>query len=74
MKDFKERINYVIESGYYIGYSVNLPIIVQAKSMEDLKHKTKVLCNMWVQEMQKTLSQDEPFEFVETENINPCQD
>jgi len=69
--EFKERINYVIENGFYCGHMVNLPIVAQAKSLEELKSRMLIMANLWVEMMQKTLGNSGPFEFNEMPNIEP---
>lgn len=60
----KERINYTVSDGYYIGYSVNIPgIIVQAKSMEEMEKKIKATFKMWMKMMNEVLESGEPFEY-----------
>ncbi len=67
-KIFKERINYIIEkNGDVVGYSVNTPVLVQGKNMDDMKRKIKILMKSYVKGLQETLDLEEPFEFV---NIN----
>lgn len=62
----KERINYIRDGEYFIGHPVNIKgVTVQATSLEDLKEKTKMLCNHMIDFHKKTLDQDEPFELYE---------
>jgi hypothetical protein len=60
----KERINYVIEGKWYCGSAVNMPLIIQADSLDDLKRKTIVLAKSWLKHMTEIVEQ-EAFEFVE---------
>jgi len=65
--EMKERINYIIdENGWFIGKPVNISgVIIQAKSLDELKIKGKALCSIWLKTMNKILESDEPFEFHE---------
>jgi len=65
-KNFKERINYVIDGVYYVGYMVNMPsVVVQARSKEEMVRKAKVAVKMWLNFMSETINRDDPFETVE---------
>ncbi len=63
--DFKERVDWVFEDGYYSATMANLPVLVQAKTMEEMKTKCKVLAEMWISEMAEMIAKEEPFEYVE---------
>lgn len=64
MSNFKERINYKVDDGYYCGNMVNLPIVIQADNLEDLKKRTRAMVESYINVLQKTLDNDE-FEYVE---------
>jgi predicted RNase H-like HicB family nuclease len=67
-KIFKERINYTVENGIYVGQMIDIPgVIIQAKSFEELKIKAKIQAEMYIKFIQDTLKTDEPFEFVEVD-------
>ena len=62
----KERINYIKEDGYFIGYPVNIKgVTIQAESLEELAIKGKVICNIAISYMTDILNQENPFEFQE---------
>jgi predicted RNase H-like HicB family nuclease len=61
----KERLNYVVENGHYVGYLVNLPIAVQSESYEEMILDAKELAKAWLAVLQQVLEQDEPFDVVE---------
>lgn len=67
--DHKERINYVRDGEYYVGCPVNISgIVVQAKSLDELKRKCKAMYIMHLNFMKETIDQEEPFELVEMED------
>ena len=59
----KERLYYTVENGIYIGRLTNLPCICQAKSLEDLEHKMKIMSLSYLSFMKDVIESDEPFEF-----------
>ncbi len=61
---WKERINYEITEGYYVGTSVNCPFVIQAKSLDELKAKTRSLMGSYINDLQRTLDSN-LFEYVE---------
>ncbi len=66
-----ERFNYVLsKDGNYCANSVNTPVIVQAKNMEQMKRKSKVIFKMWINHLQEVLDND-LFDFVDETEINP---
>ena len=53
-----ETTNYVIENGIYVGMMVNLPIIVQAKSLKEMKRRIKSVSATYIKMLQKTIDTD----------------
>jgi predicted RNase H-like HicB family nuclease len=67
----KERIYYIKEGEWFVGKPVNVKgVVAQAKTLEDLKHKIKLMSKMMINLMNEILDQEEPFELVESENPN----
>jgi hypothetical protein len=64
----KERLNYVVENGQFCGHLVNLPIVVQSESYEEMILDAKELAKAWVAVLQQVLEQEEPFKVVETKD------
>ena len=65
---FRERINYVIENGRYCGHAVNMPLVCEGATLEELKKRMLILAKMHIEFMQETMEMEEPFHFVEQEN------
>lgn len=66
----KERIITVIEDEWFVGRSLNFPqLIVQARSEEELKTRMKALFRVMVQDIQRTiLEEEDPFELEMRDN------
>ena len=64
----KERVNYSISEGLYVGHGVNIPVVCQAKSLVELEHKLKIMAASWLKYMTQILDQEHPFEFTEEKN------
>lgn len=63
----KERVNYTIEkNGDYVGACVNLPIVVQAKSFEEMDKQIRMVAYQYVTELHRMLELQEPFEYKQT--------
>jgi hypothetical protein len=60
----RERLNYVVQNGQYVGYLVNLPVVVQAEDYEQMISIAKDLAKSWVKRLQQVLEQDNSFEVV----------
>lgn len=68
---YKERLNVIkCESGGYSAHLVNIPLVVEGISIEDVKvrakRSAKEIVNMW----QELLNEDEPFEVIEFDDLN----
>lgn len=61
----QERVNFTKCAHGYAGYTVNLPLVVQAKTLEGLKAKIGKLFKVYVAELNKIAESDNPFEYVE---------
>lgn len=61
----KEQVNFTKGKYGYAGYTVNLPIVVQAKTLEGFKTKISKLFKHHVAELNKLAESEEPFEYVE---------
>lgn len=62
----KERINYIRDGEHFVGHPVNIKgVVIQAKSLDELKSKAKVLCRMMLDVNYEIVTQDDPFELVE---------
>ena len=66
----KERIEYIIEhypdgKQIFIGRSVNYNVVAQASSLDKLKHKMKVMIDMWLEHGMDTMKQTEPIDMKE---------
>lgn len=60
-----ERVNFTKCAHGYAGYTVNLPIVVQAKTLEGFKVKINRLFKAYVKQLNKLSESEEPFEYVE---------
>ena len=66
MENFKERMNVIkTKSGRLSAHLVNLPIVCEADSIEELKSRMKEMAFYWIKELEKTFSQDDPFDIKE---------
>ena len=70
----KERINYTIIDGIFIGEMVNFPCICQAYSLEDLEHKMKLMLKGWLEFSNKILQEENPFEFIEGDDLESVKE
>jgi hypothetical protein len=61
----KEQVNFTKCKHGYAGYTVNLPIVVQAKTLEGFKAKIGKLFKHHVAELTKLAESNDPFEYVE---------
>lgn len=64
----KERINYIKseKEGWISAYPVNMKgVCLQAKTLEELNERAKLMCKAWVEHFSDILEQDEPFELKE---------
>lgn len=62
VEPFKERVNYIVENGAYIGAAVNFPIVCESDSLDGLIKKMKIMCEIHVKFLAECISQDMPFE------------
>lgn len=62
MEQIKERLSYTIEDGIYVGRLVNLPVVCQAESLEELQAKMKIMGLSYLSFMKGVLESTEPFE------------
>jgi hypothetical protein len=61
----KERVNYVItKDGQYCGHTVNMPLVIQAESMEELQRRMKSLGEHYIKHITEQMAQEQPFEYV----------
>lgn len=67
IKDIKERINYIIDqpSGMYVGQSVNIGCVCQAKTLENLKLKMKAMIQVHLNLYSEIIEQEDCFELKE---------
>ena len=68
----KERLNYIKSGKYFVGVPTNIKgVIIQAKSLKELKIKSKVLCNIALKHMVDVINQEgECFDLFEVESLN----
>jgi hypothetical protein len=64
-KIFREWVNYVVTENCIVGAAVNMPLVCQAKNMDDLKRKMKALSMSYLKHMKETIELDDPFDFKE---------
>ncbi len=62
---WKERVNYVIENGVYVGNFVNLPAVVQGYSLDDLMEKSVSMGRAIAGDLTERFSKDDPIELKE---------
>jgi len=66
MENFKERMIVIkTKTGRLSASLVNLPIVCEADDMEKLKSRMKTMAQCWIKELEKTFSQEEPFDIKE---------
>jgi len=56
--NYLERVNFVREDNLYIGHSVNLPLVCQATSKEELHRKMKIMLKSYCQFIIDNLDKD----------------
>lgn len=63
----KERLNYTKNGKYFVGTPTNIKgVVIQAESLEQLKIKSKILCNIALEYMTSVINQEgECFDLVE---------
>lgn len=71
---FKERINYTIsDKGVYVGEMVNVPAVMQAHSLDELKTQARDMTKLHIDFLQKLLDNDR-FEFIDqTKILSTCK-
>lgn len=60
-----ERVYFTKHAHGFAGYTVNLPLIVQAKTFKGLQAKMKRLFKSYLEQLNKLAESEEPFEYVE---------
>lgn len=63
-KSFGERVNYIKTEGVFVASCVNMPILVQAKTLGEMNRKVRIIAKTWIDEMQKVINENN-FEFKE---------
>ncbi len=64
-----ERINYKIENGQYIGFSVNLPLVVQSDSYDKMVEGITTLARHYINDLKEALDKNTLLEFKEVEDL-----
>lgn len=62
-KHYPERVNWIKTENCYVGATVNMPLVAQAKNLPLLKKRLKELSQAYLRHMTETLNHKEPFEF-----------
>lgn len=60
-----ERVYFTKHAHGFAGYTVNLPLVVQAKTFKGLQAKFKRLFKSYLEQLNKLSELEEPFEYVE---------
>lgn len=61
----QERVYFTKGEGGYAAYAVNMPLVVQAKTLEGVKSKLGRLFKSYLEQLNKLAESEEPFEYVE---------
>lgn len=60
-----ERVYFTRHAHGFAGYTVNPPLVVQAKTFPGLQSKMKRLLMDYLDQLNKLAERDDPFEYVE---------
>lgn len=64
-KIFRERLNYIVTENCIVGTTVNLPLVCQADTIEELQRRMKIMAKSYIKHLSETFELNDPFELKE---------